>query len=87
MGFIASSKAPGPTLVFTDKDLPPEGPVHNKPLYISLKCLTKWIALVLVDNGSALKLCPRRTINKLGVDASEIRSSNQGAGITILREM
>jgi hypothetical protein len=66
VGFIMTSKAIKPTIAFTDKDLPPEGLAHNKPLYISLKCLTKWIPLVLVDNGSALNVCPQWTLDKIG---------------------
>lgn len=78
VNLIIASKVPKPTIAFTDSDLPPKGLAHNRPLYISLKCLTKWIPLVLEDNGSPLNMCPRRTLNKLGINAAEIRPSNQG---------
>ncbi|KAI8530464.1 hypothetical protein RHMOL_Rhmol11G0060600 [Rhododendron molle] len=78
VGLIMASKTLKPTIAFTDKDLPPEGLAHNKPLYISLKCLTKWIPLLLVDNGSALNVCPQRTLNKLGVSTTNIRPSSPG---------
>ena len=50
-----------PTLTFTDKELPPEGANHNKPLYISIECREKLIPVVLVDTGSAINVCPSRT--------------------------
>lgn len=34
------------------------------------------VARVLVDNGSALNVCPLVTIQKLGIDRSTIRTSN-----------
>jgi len=50
-----------PTLTFFDKELPPEGSDHNKPLYISVECRNKWILVVLIDTGSAINVCLART--------------------------
>lgn len=59
-------------------DLPPKGSSHNKPLYITVICRSKWIPLVLVDNGSTLNVCPQRTPNKIGIDVNDLRPSSQG---------
>ena len=48
VGLVFSGGAT-PTLTFSDKELPPEGADHNKPLYISVECRNKWIPVVLVD--------------------------------------
>lgn len=49
------------TLAFTEKDLPPEGADHNKPLHITMKCLGKWVPAILIDNGSTINVCPLQT--------------------------
>ena len=56
-----------PALTFSDKELPPEGTNHNKPLYISVECRDKWIPVVLVDTGSAINVCPTRTAYAIGL--------------------
>ncbi|KAF5933032.1 hypothetical protein HYC85_029203 [Camellia sinensis] len=55
-----------PTLTITDKELPPKGSDHNKPLYASVECKEKWIPVVLVDTGSAINVCPSRTAYAIG---------------------
>ena len=45
-----------PALTFSDKELPPEGINHNKPLYISVECRDKWVLVVLVDTGFAINV-------------------------------
>ncbi|KAI8572757.1 hypothetical protein RHMOL_Rhmol01G0225000 [Rhododendron molle] len=45
---------------FTDRDLPAEGTDHNRWLHITLKCHDKWVPVILVDNGSAINVCPLR---------------------------
>ncbi|KAH7852918.1 hypothetical protein Vadar_030961 [Vaccinium darrowii] len=53
-------------VTFTEKDWPPEGAGHNKPLHITMKCMGKWVPVILLDNGSALNVCPLRTAYCLG---------------------
>ncbi|KAH7854903.1 hypothetical protein Vadar_018889 [Vaccinium darrowii] len=65
-------------VVFTEKDLPPEGAGHNKPLHITLKCMGKWVPVVLLDNGSALNVCPLRTAYCLGFKNKDFQPSNLG---------
>jgi hypothetical protein len=65
-------------VTFTEKDLPPEGAGHNKPLHITLKCMGKWVPVVLLDNGSALNVCPLRTAYCLGFKNKDFQPSNLG---------
>jgi hypothetical protein len=58
---------------FSDDELPPEGTGHNKALHIAVKCREMIVARVLIDNGSALNVCPLAAISKLGVDRASIR--------------
>lgn len=64
------------TVTFTEADLPLEGIDHNKPLHVALKCMGKWIPMVLVDNGSALNVWPLRTAQGLGLKPKDFTSSN-----------
>ncbi|RVW66403.1 hypothetical protein CK203_065265 [Vitis vinifera] len=53
-------------IVFSDDDLPPEGSDHTRPLYISVGCSGRRVPSVLLDNGSALNVCPLATAIALG---------------------
>lgn len=55
-----------PMLTFSDKELPPEGANHNKPLYIFVECRNKWIPLVLVDIGPP-SMCARQELRMQSV--------------------
>ena len=48
-------------IVFSKDDLPPEGSDHTRPLHISVGCLGHRVPSVLLDNGSALNVCPLAT--------------------------
>ncbi|RVW86544.1 Pro-Pol polyprotein [Vitis vinifera] len=45
-------------IVFSDDDLPPEGSNHVRPLFIDVVCSGRRVLSVLLDNGSALNVCP-----------------------------
>ncbi|XP_027157560.1 uncharacterized protein LOC113759197, partial [Coffea eugenioides] len=45
-------------ITFSDDELPAEGIGHNKALYIAVRCNGKILPKVLIDNGSALNICP-----------------------------
>ncbi|XP_027166738.1 uncharacterized protein LOC113766785 [Coffea eugenioides] len=64
-----------PTGFLSDKDLTVEGIGHNKALYISVCCNGKLLPRVLIDNGSALNICPWNTLVKLGVQEAKLRRS------------
>ncbi|KAF5934654.1 hypothetical protein HYC85_030825 [Camellia sinensis] len=55
-----------PTLTFSDKELPPEESVHNKPLYISVECREKLIPVVLVNIWSTINVYPCRWPSSTG---------------------
>ncbi|XP_077230133.1 uncharacterized protein LOC143863334 [Tasmannia lanceolata] len=65
-------------LSFTDEDLPPESKDHTKPLKITLICNKKKVPEVLVDNGSALNVCPLSTTTTLGFGPENFVPSEQG---------
>ncbi|XP_071900964.1 uncharacterized protein [Coffea arabica] len=54
-------------ITFSDDELPAEGIGHNKALYITVRCNGKMLPKVLIDNGSALNICPWSTLEKLGL--------------------
>ncbi|XP_077234732.1 uncharacterized protein LOC143876939 [Tasmannia lanceolata] len=66
------------TLSFADSDLPPEGKDHTKPLRITVVCNKKKVPEVLIDNGSALNVCPLSTATTLGFGPESFVPSDQG---------
>ncbi|XP_077228381.1 uncharacterized protein LOC143861329 [Tasmannia lanceolata] len=63
---------------FTDGDLPPEGRDHTRSLKITVICNKKRVPEVLVDNGSALNICPLGTAATLGFGPGDFIPSKQG---------
>ncbi|XP_077215619.1 uncharacterized protein LOC143850237 [Tasmannia lanceolata] len=63
---------------FTDDDLPPEGRDHTRSLKITVICNKKRLPEVLVDNGSALNICPLSTATILGFGPGDFIPSEQG---------
>ncbi|RVW92143.1 hypothetical protein CK203_027058 [Vitis vinifera] len=64
-------------IVFSDDDLPPEGSGHTRPLYISVGCSGRRVPSVLLDNGSALNVCPLATAIALGYAPSDFGPSTK----------
>ena len=62
-------------IVFFDDDLPPKGLGRICPLYISVACSGHRVPTVLLDNGSALNVCPLATTIALGFSPSSFGSS------------
>nr|XP_027086647.1 uncharacterized protein LOC113708386 [Coffea arabica] len=62
-------------ITFSDEELPAEGIGHNKILYIVVRCNGKMLSKVLIDNGSALNICPWSTLEKLGLQDIKLRPS------------
>ena len=58
-------------IVFSDDDLPPEGSDHVRPLFINVACSGRRVPSVLLDNGSALNVCPLVTAIALGFSPSD----------------
>ncbi|XP_071939148.1 uncharacterized protein [Coffea arabica] len=62
-------------ITFSDEELPAEGIGHNKALYVVVRCNGKMLPKVLIDNGSALNICPWSTLEKLGLQDIKLRPS------------
>ena len=64
-------------ITFSDNDLPPEGLSHVRPLFIDVACSGRRVPSVLLDNGSALNVCPMVTAIALGFSPSDFGPSTQ----------
>ncbi|RVW25276.1 Retrovirus-related Pol polyprotein from transposon 17.6 [Vitis vinifera] len=64
-------------IVFSDDDLPPDGLDHVRPLYITVGCSGRRVPSVLLDNDSALNVCPLATAIALGFAPSDFGPSTQ----------
>ena len=64
-------------IVFSDDDLPPEGLDHVRPLLIDVACSGRRVSSILLDNGSALNVCPLVNAIALGFSPSDFGSSTQ----------
>ncbi|XP_027155757.1 uncharacterized protein LOC113756189 [Coffea eugenioides] len=71
VGNVLTSKQ----ITFSDEELPAEGTGHNKALYVAVRCNGKMLSKVLIDNGSALNICPWSTLVKLGLHDVKLRPS------------
>ncbi|RVW29098.1 Retrovirus-related Pol polyprotein from transposon 17.6 [Vitis vinifera] len=60
-------------------DLPPDGLDHVRSLYITVGCSGRRVPSVLLDNGSALNVCPLATAIALGFASSDFGPSTQTA--------
>ena len=64
-------------IVFSNDDLPPEGSNHVRPLYKDVVCSSCRVSSVLLDNGSALNICPLVIAIVLGFSPTDFGSSTQ----------
>ncbi|RVW84159.1 hypothetical protein CK203_053593 [Vitis vinifera] len=64
-------------IVFSDDDLPPEGLDHVRPLFIDVACSGRRVPSVLLDNGSALNVCPLVIAIALGFSPFDFGPSTQ----------
>jgi hypothetical protein len=62
----------GAVIIFTDKDLPHDRARHNRAFYITVECMNAKVPRVLVDNGSALNVCPLKTTTTLGIKEGQL---------------
>ncbi|KAH7835152.1 hypothetical protein Vadar_023366 [Vaccinium darrowii] len=72
---VSAIMAPG-VVTFSDDEIPDEGIGHTKALHIAVKTKGMIVARVLVDNGSALNICPYSTLQRLGMDKSCLHHSS-----------
>ena len=64
------------SIIFTTKDLPPEGRDHNRALYVPIDCIGSKVPKVLVDNRSSINVCPMRTATKIGLTKGQLAPSS-----------
>lgn len=64
------------SVIFTNRDLPIDGAAHNRALHITVKCKGNWVPTVLIDNGSAINVCPLRVAYHLGLTKKDLIPSN-----------
>ena len=55
------------TISYSDKDLTKKRKHHNDPLHITVDAKGKRILMVLIDDASALNVCPLKTASCLGL--------------------
>ncbi|PKI69461.1 hypothetical protein CRG98_010164 [Punica granatum] len=60
---------------FSDDELPSEGYAHSGALHIICKCNNFVVGRVMIDNGSALNVCPISTLKQMNVELNRIRPS------------
>ena len=65
------------TISYSDKDLIKKCKHHNDPLHITVDSMGKRIPMVLIDNGSALNLCPLKIASCLGLSIEDFVPTNQ----------
>ena len=53
------------TISYSNKDLIRKEKHHNDPLHITMDSMGKMIPMVLIDDGSALNVCPLKTTSCL----------------------
>ncbi|PKI61304.1 hypothetical protein CRG98_018295 [Punica granatum] len=63
------------TISFSDDELPFEGWAHSRALHIVCRCNNYVIGRVMIDNGSALNVCPLTTLKQMNVDLNRGRPS------------
>lgn len=68
-------KAPK-VLSFSDEEIPVGNCDQPKQLNRTLQHRDFRVPLVLIDNGSALNVCPLRTATRMGVDPTSFRPSS-----------
>ena len=62
---------------YFDKDLTKKGKHYNDPLHITVHAKGKGIPMVLIDDGSALVVCPLKTTSYLGLSIEDFVPTNQ----------
>ena len=65
------------TISYFDKDLTKKGKNHNDLLHIIVDSMGKRIPKVLIDDGSALNVCPLKTTSCLGLNIEDFVPTDQ----------
>ena len=75
---MIASLLPKPSNVvsFSNSDLLLEGKAHNRPLFIQVVMRAKKTSCVMVDDGSAINVCPLMLLYKFEISVEEFEASN-----------
>ena len=65
------------TISYSDKDLTKKGKHHNDPLHITVDAKGKRIPMVLIDDGSALNVCPLKIASCLDLSIEDFVPTDQ----------
>ena len=65
------------TISYSDNDLTKKGKHHNDPLHITIDAKEKRIPMVLIDDGSALNVCPSKTASCLSLSIEDFMPTKQ----------
>ena len=65
------------TISYSNKDLTKKGKHHNDPLHITIDAKGRRIQMVLIDDGSALNVCPLKTASCLGPSIEDFGPTDQ----------
>ena len=65
------------TISYFDKDLTKKGKHHNNPLHITVDAKGKRILMILIDDGSALNVCPLKIASFLGLSIEDFVPTDQ----------
>ena len=63
-------------ITFSDEDLPVEGMNHNRALFIPAEVKGKRTSYVMVDDGSAINVCPLQILPNFGIKIEELTKSD-----------
>ncbi|KAF2315687.1 hypothetical protein GH714_040216 [Hevea brasiliensis] len=66
----------GGHITFSDHDLPAEGRNHNRALFVTAEVGGWKVPCVMIDDGSAINVCPLKILPKLGISMSELTGSD-----------
>ena len=65
------------TISYADKDLTKKGKRHSDLLHITIEAKDKRIPMALIDDKSALNVCPLKTASCLSLSIEDFVPSNQ----------
>ena len=65
------------TISYSKKDLTKKGKHHNGSLHITVDSIGKRVPMVLIDDGSALNVCPLKTASCLGLSIEDFVPTDQ----------
>ncbi|KAF2302606.1 hypothetical protein GH714_039561 [Hevea brasiliensis] len=66
----------GGHITFSDHDLPAERRNHSRALFVTAEVGGWKVPCVMIDDGSAINVCPLKILPKLGISMSELTGSD-----------